>query len=664
MKLALNMIVKNEAARIERALASVVQFIDYWVITDTGSTDDTVAVIKKFFARHSIPGQITRAPFKDWSQARNAALIAARSTAKRHGCDYIMLMDADMELVVKDRAQFLGARNGLSYDMQQRGGTLHYMNRRLVRVDAKGLYLGVTHEYLDVATAGSIPETVAHFIDHADGANRPEKYKRDISLLLAGLKKEPNNGRYFFYLAQSYRDAGDLPNAMTWYKKRVEAGGWPEEQWNAQVNFAHCLRDMGNEAAFVREMLVAYNMRPSRAESLYDLAHYFRMQEHSQPIAALFAEVALSIPQSTDGLFVNNFVYDAGVKEEFSITAFYVPPQRARGFEVTDQLTLQRTPYTQARECARQNLYHYLPTLKDACPSFTWKRIPFEPPENWTAMNPSVTLHSGALHAVIRTVNYRIDEHGRYLIQGTDGTANATNPINTRNYLMSLDPDFNAGSHVELLPSGNLPCEFPPVIGFEDMRIFSHEDELWTSSTVRQIHPDGNCEQVLARLDGDKIVDVKRMLRQPRSTEKNWAPIVDGLDLKFMWRIGEVVDADGTTIICHDTGLDTGHISGGSQLIPFAMGWLSVVHEARQLPNSPCRYYFHRFVQYDAEFKLVKLSRPFVFNEKGIEFAAGLCWHPTDPSLLVISYGFKDAEARIGTVTEDDVVRLLWAPMC
>ena len=42
------MIVKNEAHVIERCLQSVKSIIDYWVIVDTGSTDGTQKIIKKY----------------------------------------------------------------------------------------------------------------------------------------------------------------------------------------------------------------------------------------------------------------------------------------------------------------------------------------------------------------------------------------------------------------------------------------------------------------------------------------------------------------------------------------------------------------------------------------------------------------------------------------
>ena len=119
------------------------------------------------------------------------------------------------------------------------------------------------------------------------------------------------------------------------------------------------------------------------------------------------------------------------------------------------------------------------------------------------------------------------------MIKGTDGTANAENPIDTRNFILDLgtEPLREAPLYAgECYRPGNMPAEWPLVTGFEDMRLFSREDGLWSSATVRQLHADGNCEQVLTRLEsvGEAYwhVDMKRMLRQPRETEKNWSPIL------------------------------------------------------------------------------------------------------------------------------------------
>ena len=273
-KVVWNAIVKNEAAIIDRCVNSLILHIDGAIIVDTGSTDDTVARLRDHFARALLPLEIRTAPFENFSQARNEALWVARNS--QIPWDYLLLADADMELKVH-RPDWLNGAEGLSYDLKQTAGSVGYYNRRLVSRRATGQYIGVTHEYLDVATDGVLAG--AEFIDHADGANRPEKFSRDIALLEEALKTETSEGliqRYHFYLAQSYFDNKDWAKAAEHYKLRTELGGFAEEVFIAQLHFAHCLANQGDQAGFLWGMLRAYQMRPSRLESLYDLAKYFR----------------------------------------------------------------------------------------------------------------------------------------------------------------------------------------------------------------------------------------------------------------------------------------------------------------------------------------------------------------------------------------------------
>src|ERR1035437_5875586 len=102
-RLCLNMIVKNEAARIERALTSALPYISCYAIVDTGSTDGTPEIIRSFFAIHGVPGRVAHGPFINFSQARNVALRLGRDMLIdpiTPFADYFLLMDADMELVV------------------------------------------------------------------------------------------------------------------------------------------------------------------------------------------------------------------------------------------------------------------------------------------------------------------------------------------------------------------------------------------------------------------------------------------------------------------------------------------------------------------------------------------------------------------------------------
>src|SRR6516225_10799870 len=99
--LCLNMIVKDERKNLERCLSAVVDHIACWVIGDTGSTDGTQDFIRSFFAAHGIPGELHSLPFYNFGQARNAALDFAYASPLAY--DYLILADADMELVVVDR---------------------------------------------------------------------------------------------------------------------------------------------------------------------------------------------------------------------------------------------------------------------------------------------------------------------------------------------------------------------------------------------------------------------------------------------------------------------------------------------------------------------------------------------------------------------------------
>lgn len=647
-RICLNMIVKNEAARIERALASVAPYISSYCILDTGSTDDTVGLIGKYFTEHPIPGEVIKGEFVNFEQARNEALALARAQG---GADYILLMDADMELVVEDPKVFDNL-HAPAYDLVQRSGSLHYHNRRLINAHVTGGYRGVTHEYLDIG--GEIALDGVHFIDHADGENRKGKFARDIALLLADLKKDPSNGRSWFYLAQSYRDAEDFPRAAVAYKKRVQLGGWEEETWNAQLNYASALRNMGDVNGFVRETLTAYNMRPRRAETLYDLAKFYR-EAGLNHAAVLFAEPGMQLPRPDDSLFVNDHVYKSGLRTEFSIAAFYDDAKREKGFEVCNKLTIDPVAEPWDRDLARNNLFHYIGPLSDMAPSFEATQINWlVPAAGYVAMNPSVCVHEGDIYVNVRTVNYTITPQGHYQIRGTDGTCTDANPINTRNMLAHLTPYLEPKVIERVYPAPYKPL-FPLVTGYEDIRLFSWRGALWFSTTVRDKNAEGWCEVAYGRIDDGHARIISPAVRQH---EKNWMPWVINDDLKFVYSLGKLIDRKG---IITDCGSTTPYavegLRGGSQVIAHNTGWIAVVHEARYKPDGQ-RYYSHRFVWMDIRGRLRKISRPFYLHDKQIEFVAGLAQHPD--GRLIISYGVRDCEAWLATVNPNEVEWVLW----
>jgi len=648
-----NAIVKNEAAVIERCVNSLLPHIDGAVIVDTGSTDNTINLLTEMFVAAGKPIEIHEAPFLNFEQARNEALKRARESQNIEW-DYLLLADADMELKV-NRQPWLNGEKGLSYDLKQSGGSLGYYNRRLVSRAATGWYAGVTHEYLDVPTAGALDS--AEFIDHCDGANRPDKLQRDVVLLEMALAIETKPGlkqRYHFYLAGTYFEMGEFEKAKTHYRVRTLLGGFQEEVWYSQMRYALCLKHTGEPEKFVWEMQKAWHQRPHRGEPLYELARFHRERSENQ-LSLLYSVPGKDLPLPVgEQLFVNEWVYKYGLKEEFAICAYYVAQHRKEGARVCDKLVLSGS------QQARGNQYWYLEPLVNAVPSFRPKQILLTPPDGYVAMNPSIVNDGYNLTVLVRTVNYSITPEGQYEIRSTSGPANSANPIHTRNYLVDLDDELNAVFPVEL----GMPSEWPApkyewVIGFEDSRLFFDGSRFWTISTVRELNEPGLCQQVLAPLDATSYSNEWVVFESHKGEhEKNWMPWPR--DMQFVYRLGSLIGLTGPGAY-HDPGADVSRISGGSQVIDVGACFLALVHEANFIPGRQNRFYQHRFVAFNKDGKVLKISAPFCFHDRQIEFAAGLAFIP-DKRQLVASYGVRDCEAWLATMDLDEVLAFVGIP--
>ena len=88
-----------------------------------------------------------------------------------------------------------------------------------------------------------------------------------------------------------------------------------------------------------------------------------------------------------------------------------------------------------------------------------------------------------------------------------------------------------------------------------------------------------------------------------------------------------------------------------------SLGKLSVIHEV--IYNNGTRYYFHRFVWFDKDFRIKKVSKLFYFDHKGVEFCAGMCWSH-DMKNLVLSCGIEDHEAYIYIIEIRKIEQMLY----
>jgi glycosyltransferase involved in cell wall biosynthesis len=651
------MIVKDEAAIIERCIASIAPVVDWYVVCDTGSSDDTRERIARAFERRGVAGEIHAIPFVDFGTTRNRALELAR--ASRGTVDYLLLADADMELVVSD-ASFRESLGAPAYRVVQRNGAL-YWNTRLVRRDAQARYVGTTHEYLALDTAPARLEGIA-FTDHANGSSRAHKLERDTRLLTAALETDPGDVRAMFYLAQTHRDAGRHAEAREWYRKRADAGGFDEEVWYALWMHARSSLALGDDVGFVDGCLSAYERRPTRAEPLADLARYYRERGQNET-AMLMVEAGERIAYPRDDLlFVDEAVYAHAFRNEASIAGWYSkdPARRRASREATLELQLRRDVPPDVRENARRNGRFHAPDAATLLRRTRVTRLEPAMPDGYVATNPSVWREGDDLHAIVRGVNYRLGDPARSW---------SLPVIRTCNVIARLDATRGIADERALLEVPGLPPAFEThVRGYEDCRLFRWRGRWHATATVRDRDPSARCQIALLALDGQwriASVDVLRGYGDDRD-QKNWMPAVDGEELYLVYL------CDPTTVlrvdpvshrvsphVVHVPSLALDHQRGGSQLVRFDDGWLCVTHEVVPL-GGWSRQYLHRFLRFDRAFRVDALTEPFRLGDHDIEFAAGLACDPREDAIDV-SYGVGDERAYVATFDAASVRRALAA---
>jgi len=329
MKLGLCMIVKDESHIIHEVLQCVKDLIDTFVIVDTGSKDNTIQIIRNFFDIHDIQGEVLEREWKGFGPSRSEALKLCDGKM-----DYILMIDAD-DLIVyptgfKDLLnKIFEEHNPNALNINIKRGNIDYQRTQLFKANDDWRYVGVLHEY---PTNGKPENKMAilpndiYMVGRTLG-NRSlqdgNKYLRDAETLLKEVEKDPENDRNVFYLAQSYRDGGNHPEAIKWYKKRYEMGRWKEEQSMCAMNLCKLTFDSDIEES-KRWAWKSNECAPHRSEALVWFAGNCRGKNmFSQELFAM-VYYASTIPKpSQNVLFVETEMYDWRVWDELTIVGCF-----------------------------------------------------------------------------------------------------------------------------------------------------------------------------------------------------------------------------------------------------------------------------------------------------------------------------------------------------
>lgn len=328
-RIGLCIIVKNEVHIIRRCLESTLPLIDFALVVDTGSTDGTQTIIREFLLEKHIPGQVIDEPWRDFAYNRSFAM---RKLREHKDIDYGLMIDADEVLVYESGFNSERFKRSLVhniYDVQTRYNSIVYWRPQLFSNRLEFVYRGVIHEFLEGGQKLS-RDFVRGFFNrpHQDSARsqNSQKFRDDADVLEKALREETDPfmvARYTFYLAQSYRDCGEKKLALEAYLRRAQLGYWAQEVYISLLFAARLKEDLGyDEGEVIQSFLAAYEVVPERVEALHGAVRVCRLRgKHWQ--GYILGKYALGLQYPKDGLFVEAWVYDYGLLDEFSILAYW-----------------------------------------------------------------------------------------------------------------------------------------------------------------------------------------------------------------------------------------------------------------------------------------------------------------------------------------------------
>ena len=345
-RLVLTQIMKNEAHVITRMLNSIRPIVDIICLVDTGSTDNTIEVVKNWGEQNKIETHVFERAFDNFENSRNYSIQVAREVTAGRGDDFWgFWLDADEMIEILPNFN----KNNINKDLYMFNtyiNVMKYTRNECYKLDKPFRFYGPVHEFIvcdDKNITSGLMDGLNVRVQMDGGSwkgNIPEKYKSHAHVLEKYIDASRQDPRWIFYTAQSYHDSACVPDSreeneerlrrsMKYYKERISrADGYPEEIFYSQFRVGTIMRVL--EMPFsqtLNELMKAYSMDPLRAEPIKAIIdHYLSVGEWNNAyLFSKFAKVNFhgKNPYPQRLLFVDEALYIWKILEVHAASSFY-----------------------------------------------------------------------------------------------------------------------------------------------------------------------------------------------------------------------------------------------------------------------------------------------------------------------------------------------------
>lgn len=268
MKLSCALIVKNEESCLEKCLKSIKE-ADEIVVVDTGSTDKTIEIAKKYTDNIYHFKWIS-----DFSAARNYSLSKCTG-------DWVLSIDADHQLItpISEIKEIISKTNAKVLNIKSRSGDNWHYRAVLWKNLPEIKWVGKVHENLNLK--GEENTTIERKCDYS--INHKLDPERNLKILLT-MEQTP---RTLFYIGKEYRDLVQYDKAIEYFDKYLKVSTWLDEKAEAYYYKALCLWKLnrGNEARIVNFEAIKLNPDMKKALLLQSEMHFSPWKEKWKKIA-------------------------------------------------------------------------------------------------------------------------------------------------------------------------------------------------------------------------------------------------------------------------------------------------------------------------------------------------------------------------------------------
>ncbi len=354
------LMVKNEALGIQQTLQPLVDGgVQEFLIYDTGSTDDTIEIIRDFFINNNITNfVIEQGDWVDFSTCRNRAIQLTKQYFNT--TTFMLMLDADWILHGVEHLLHFCKKELHSdidvYTLQLKDHDVEFAHPRLIRLNSDITFVGKVHEHLNVYPTHRVPCDIYFKLLRTEQNYKKsrERWLSDQKILLQEIEHNPTDIHTLYHLAQTYMWLGDIKNAITWYQYYLSLTEAGSEKYYFLMGLAKAYDIVGDTVAMINCYLQAFQFAPHRAEPLIKIAQYYYSigAYHS---CFLFAKQAIAIPYpENDFGLIESELYDFVRYDLISATAYIV-----NDFKLGYQATLKALEKRTDLQYLYENLAYY-----------------------------------------------------------------------------------------------------------------------------------------------------------------------------------------------------------------------------------------------------------------------------------------------------------------